>query len=372
MDKLKVFIIYHKNVQPDKIFLNHYTENYIKENFIFLGVNELHFKNIVNNKNYENVMEYNLPIYNPFLQKRGYMETSVYLHVYWNKLYKNLTHIGFFNYDMVHNDNIPKVMEDNTIYIYDMGKPIVSNNTWHNWMHPTLRNCNFLMDSYNKHFKTNYKKSDLNNQRLCLGQTHIYPIKIYEKLCGWLEVLCDEIWVLKYNGCESQTHWGVIGGFTERAMAIFNSIEFLNGIKWKALSLDNRRVLGEEKIHYSHHHWINEFDLNIHVNFEKIIEKNDNLFLDNFDLVEKNYKLEKKLYFIRENINNITHLFMINNKIKSKTIMIYLPEDCNLFKKKYLSLHDNLEKCNIYYKDTVLIINKNDKYVIFNLQIYNI
>ena len=368
MDKLKVFIIYHKNVQPDKIFLNHYTENYIKENFIFLGVNELHFKNIVNNKNYENVMEYNLPIYNPFLQKRGYMETSVYLHVYWNKLYKNLTHIGFFNYDMVHNDNIPKVMEDNTIYIYDMGKHIVSNNTWHKMMCPSLRNLQFLIDSYNKHFKTNYKKSDLNNQRLCLGQTHIYPIKIYEKLCGWLEVLCDEIypWSIQLPW---ETHWGVMGGFTERAMAIFNSIEFLNGIKWKSLSLDNRRILGEEKIHYSHHHWINQFDLNIHTKFEKIVPKKT-IHLSNLKLITENMQKTDD-YLIKEHINRITHIYKINNKekTKSKSIMFYLPEDCNLFKKRYLALQDNLENCNIYNNDTEIIFEKDEMCIIFSLHI---
>jgi len=371
MTDIEIFIVYHKNVHPDKIFKSCYTEDIIRKNFTFFGVNELHSKNIVNNKNYKNVIEYDLPIYNPFLQKRGYMETSVYLHVFWNKLYKDKEYVGFCQYDMTHDKPLPK-LENNKIIIEWTTNNIVSNNTWHNWMHPTLRNCNFLMDSYNKHFNKNHTKKDLEGLPFSLWQTNIYPTHIFEKLCRWLEILCDEIWVLKYNGCESQTHWGVIGGFTERAIAIFNVLEIKQGIKWQTWGLGHFKELAEEKFQYNHHHWINQFDLNIHINFEKIIEKNDNLFLDNFDLVEKNDKLEKKLYFIRENINNITHLFMINNKIKSKAIMIYLPEDCNLFKKKYLSLHDNLEKCNIYYKDTVLIINKNNKYVIFNLQIHHI
>jgi hypothetical protein len=68
--------------------------------FIFFGVNEAFRKN---NKKENNVIyEYELEKYNPFLQKRGYMETSAYLHVYWNKLYKNNDMVGFSQYDMIH------------------------------------------------------------------------------------------------------------------------------------------------------------------------------------------------------------------------------------------------------------------------------
>ena len=69
-------------------------------NFIFFGVNEAYCKK---NKKENNVIyEYELEIYNPFLQKRGYMETSAYLHVYWNKLYENNDMVGFSQYDMIH------------------------------------------------------------------------------------------------------------------------------------------------------------------------------------------------------------------------------------------------------------------------------
>ena len=95
MSKLNIFIVYHKNIQPDKN-LSRYTED-IKNNFILYGVNEIHEKNIKSNNKYNNILEYNLPIYDPFLQKRGYMETSTYLHVYWNKLYENIDYVDFVN-----------------------------------------------------------------------------------------------------------------------------------------------------------------------------------------------------------------------------------------------------------------------------------
>ena len=87
---LEMYCVYHKNY-------------YIREDnyyFTFFGVNEVYPKK---DKNKHNILEYELKIYNPFLQKRGYMETSAYLHVYWNNLYKNKDMIGFSQYDMKHN-----------------------------------------------------------------------------------------------------------------------------------------------------------------------------------------------------------------------------------------------------------------------------
>ena len=78
MNKLNIFIVYHKNIQPDNIFSNCYTEEDIKNNFTFYGVNEIHEKNIKNNKNYNEILEYNLSIYDPFLQKRGYMDLCLF------------------------------------------------------------------------------------------------------------------------------------------------------------------------------------------------------------------------------------------------------------------------------------------------------
>lgn len=371
MNKLNIFIVYHKSVQPDKI-LNKFPYKEIKENFTFYGVNELHEKRIINNNNYNDVLEYNLPIYNPFLQKRGYMETSAYLHVYWNKLYENLEYIGFCNYDMIFlyelSSKLLGNLDENTIHIYDMGEYVVENGIYHKYMHPSVRNLDFLLESYNKHFNTKYEIHDLNNKRLGLRQTNIYPIKIYKKLCSWLEVLCNEIWKLEYNGCKSENHWGVIGGFTERAIAIFNAFEFLNGIKWKKFNVSNTKAIAEEKIHYNHNHWINQFDLNIHTKFEKIVAK-ELVDLSNYKLITDNIEHSDNIYFIKENINKITHIYQIDNKknTRSKSIMLYLPANCNLFKKRYLALQDNLDNNNIYYNNKSLIIEINNNLILYNI-----
>lgn len=366
--KLNIFVVYHLEVKPDKILAD-FSKKEIKENFIFYGVNELHGKSIINNNNYNNILEFDLKIYDPFLQKRGYMETSAYLHVYWNKLYENLDYIGFCQYDMTHDKKLPKLSKDKIIIKWTR-RNIVSEDNWHKMMFPSVRNLQFLLDSYNKHYNTDYKIKDLNNLPLSLWQTNIYPVKIYIKLCTWLEILCNELYPWSIQS-PWEEHWGVMGGFTERAIAIFNALEVKKGIKWETWGLGHFKKLAEKKIQYNRNHWINQFDLNIHTQFEKIVAKKL-VDLSNYKLITKNIQKTKNIYFIKENINKITHIYLINNqeKTRSKSIMLYLPSDCNLFKKCYLALQDNLENYNIYYDSNEIIIEKNDKLIIYKY-IYN-
>ena len=103
--------------------------------YTFYGVNEIYPKR----KEYlglKHILEYELPVYDPFLQKKGYTESSVYLHVYWNKLHVTKDKIGFL-FTQQEQDNCNSQQEQD--------------------------NCN----------------SDL----------VVYPIDIFVKLCCWLEVL---------------------------------------------------------------------------------------------------------------------------------------------------------------------------------------
>ena len=168
--KLEMFCIYHK-------------QYYFREDnfyFTFFGVNEVYQKI----KNCNNILEYQLEKYNPFLQKRGYMETSVYLHVYWNKLYKNKDMIGFSQYDMKHY-TVYNNIDKNTIYLYNSNNLIIKDGEWTILMYSETRNLDFLINSYNKHFVKNYSIKELESKPLSLWQTNIYPVKIYEKLCSW-------------------------------------------------------------------------------------------------------------------------------------------------------------------------------------------
>ena len=98
-----------------KMFCVFHKDYYVREDnyyFYFFGVNEIYPKRRDTNV----IVEYELEKYNPFLQKRGYMETSTYLHVYWNKLYKDKEMIGFAQYDMFH----PMYeLSNDTLYIFN-------------------------------------------------------------------------------------------------------------------------------------------------------------------------------------------------------------------------------------------------------------
>jgi len=250
--KLEMFCIYHK-------------QYYFREDnfyFTFFGVNEVYPKI----KNCNNILEYQLEKYNPFLQKRGYMETSVYLHVYWNKLYKNKDMIGFSQYDMKHHyiyNNIDK----STIFLYNSNNLIIKDGEWNTLMFPETRNLDFLIKSYNKHFAKNYSIKELESKPLSLWQTNIYPVKIYEKLCSWLEKLVDEI----YPWCNLEPYdkiFGSIGGYTERALSIFNAFEIYEGVHYKILVIEHG-VGCETKEQYNPKSFLNNYTQDI---FTKYID----------------------------------------------------------------------------------------------------
>jgi hypothetical protein len=251
--KTIMFCVFHK-----KYFIR---EN--NKDFIFYGVNEVYSKE-EQNKHSENViLEYELPIYNPFLQKRGYMETSAYLHVYWNKLYLNSKMVGFSQYDMTHYNlpsnateewssteqtvsediNIYNNLHEDSIYLLRFDENygnMINNGMWNYFAHSNEFNLIYIIYSYNKFFNKKYSTKELENKPFSLFQTNIYPVKIYEKLCSWLEVLVEEI----YPWCNRPpygTHFGFIGGYTERALSIFNAFEIHEGVNFYKLNIIHKQ-----------------------------------------------------------------------------------------------------------------------------------
>lgn len=259
-DNLLMFCVFHK----------YFGEN--NPNFIYFGVNETYPKSI---KDKNVIFEYELEKYNPFLQKRGYMETSAYLHVYWNNLHKNKEMIGFHQYDMkVFNYS---ELDKNTIYLLNSGKEIVKHKCWNSLMFPNIRNLDFLINNYNRHFNKNYSMDLLENMPLSLWQTNIYPIAIYEKLCSWLELLVNEIYPWS-NLPPYETHFGSIGGYTERALSIFNAFEIYEGKMYKNLEISHYMFQNENREQYNIKSFLNNYSQDVHSKFiENITGTYDNV-----------------------------------------------------------------------------------------------
>jgi len=307
--KLEMYCTYHKNYYFRE-------DNYY---FTFFGVNEVYPKI----KNCNNILEYQLEKYDPFLQKRGYMETSVYLHVYWNKLYENKDMIGFSQYDMKHN-TIYNNLDKNTIYSNNYNNLIIKNGEWDMLMFPKTRNLDFIIKSYNKHFQKKYSIKELESKPLSLLQTNIYPVKIYEKLCSWLEKLVNEI----YPWCNQDPYdkiFGSIGGYTERALSIFNAFEIYEGISYDNLYIDHG-ILCDKKEQYDPKSFLNNYTQDIYTKYiDNITGKHDvdycmfkaecyfNNVKYNCERINKNNK--DYLYFSRsDKINLIEKSFEIEGE----------------------------------------------------------
>ncbi len=286
--------------------------------FIFFGVNEAYCKKNEKGKNV--IYEYELEIYNPFLQKRGYMETSAYLHVYWNKLYKNNDMVGFSQYDMTHYYKYCKYdnLDKNTIYLlpFTLG-PIVKNGIWSDFMYSNnYANFVFIIASYNKCFGKTYTIAELENIQLSLLQTNIYPVKIYEKLCIWLEILVDEIYQLIIKQ-QSENKIGNIGSLTERALSIFNAFEIYEGCNYQFLNIIHEHIYDANDYQYNEKLYINNYCQDVNTKYiEDITGNYDNVNYCMFNAMcyldgttyscesIQNKKGQIGLYFKSDNISN--------------------------------------------------------------------
>jgi len=209
---IQLFVVFHKHIFDEcyKYIPPDILQNY----FTFFAVNESIPKEYTPNK-YKIVNEWELPIYDKSFQEKGYRENSALYHVYANKLHAPYTHVGFFQYDMIFNDNIVDFIQTRLT-----GRPIYfpfelrdflfcSDGTWNE-----PRTSEFVIRDYEAYFHTTFRK----DTPLPLYNSYVISIEIYEKVMGWIVQLYDKL----YPWCiqpPNQTHHGHIAGIYERIMA---------------------------------------------------------------------------------------------------------------------------------------------------------
>ena len=107
--RVKIFAVFHA-VFSDVVFSG-FNDEEVREWFVRYDVNAKQPKRMVGKDGVEaaldpgstgsnTLLEYALPIYDPKLQDRGFMETPCYVHVLRNELYKGCDYIGVCQYDM--------------------------------------------------------------------------------------------------------------------------------------------------------------------------------------------------------------------------------------------------------------------------------
>lgn len=232
--------IIHNNKCNIEIYNVYYQKPYLTDNtfyFTHYGVNEVYPKNdneII--KKVNNIIECQLNIYNPFLQRRGYMKTSAYLHIYWNKLYINKDMIGFSEYIVNHKIKYTD-LNKNIMYIcFNDNLKIVNNEMeWNANIFSQITveyesTMDFILCQYNNFFNTNYSKKELENLLDSCWKLNIYPIKIYVKLCQWLELLVENIYsFINFTGDETTIQYNMIGHYMEKSISMFNAFQIYEG-----------------------------------------------------------------------------------------------------------------------------------------------
>ncbi|UCC95480.1 MAG: hypothetical protein JSW40_01705, partial [Candidatus Omnitrophota bacterium] len=193
--KLKIFVVYHRDIHNDL-----YDKDSISS-IVFIGVGKDIEKRHYRRKKYNIIYEKDLPIYGASLQEKGYNETSAIYHIYANKVYHGLSYIGFTQYDVfIRNDVIKKIVQtiandSSKCYIFYMTKcPML--------FKPDKIPYEFVINSYNNYFKTNFTTTELiNNPYTCnnliMKSTFVIPVKLFEKMMPWISKLMDELdsWV---------------------------------------------------------------------------------------------------------------------------------------------------------------------------------
>lgn len=206
------------------------------------------------------VFEQDLAHYDPQLQARGFMETSAYVHILRNDLHAACSHIGISQYDMRwSSESLEQVREINAAPSPLVGGMVMGNimdgaGEFHRLAFARNFNWEFLLASYNRHFGGNWDKRALVDAPLTLFQTYLLPRAEFVALAGWLEKLCGEVWPWA-NQPPYPTHWGLLGGYTERAQSLFIALRLREGrfrLAHLALEHDRRipQQLGIAKEHY--------------------------------------------------------------------------------------------------------------------------
>jgi hypothetical protein len=249
--KVKVFIVFHQ-VFDERLALSQFSRTEIDEFFVPYGVNARHADKKVTDlegriRTESALLEYKLGWYDPRLQARGFMETSCYVHLLENELHASFDYVGIAQYDMRWSREAAQLVRrlaaapshSDVVYGIDFGPLIDARGEFHPLAFPHLRNWDFMLESYNRFFGRRWDRAMLAGKPLSLLQTRLMPREQFADLAAWLEILCEELYPWA-NQPPYETHWGVLGGHTETAQALFVAARLAEGaIRFEPLLLEH-------------------------------------------------------------------------------------------------------------------------------------
>jgi hypothetical protein len=210
---MQIYIIFHKYIF-DECYKGISKSN-LNKYFTFIAVNKKIKKYYTPDK-YKVIKEWNLPHYRNEFQELGYNENSAIYHVYANNLHKPYNYVGFFQYDMIFNNDVLQ----NILTRISQPSPVYFHIGLNDYTYCTLTTWNesatadYIVNDYETFFFTKFNK----DARYPLWNSYIIPINMYEKIMSWVIQLIPKMypWCIESPNKE---HFGHIGGIYERVMA---------------------------------------------------------------------------------------------------------------------------------------------------------
>jgi len=268
--KIRIFIVFHKVF--DECVLRHFSSTERKNWFVPYAVNEAHSKRVIDRTGMSHeldagcrdfcLFEYNQVNYFPELQRSGFMETSCYVHVLANQLADDVDYIGVCQYDMRWTEEATALVRELSQvpsgrpygFGISVGPMMASSGEMHPLAFTALRNWSFLLNHYNRFFSTNLAPSMLIQKPFTLYQTYLLPKHEFFALAAWLQQLCKDVFPWACSP-PYETHWGSLGGYTERAASLFFAARVhTQQLIFSGLPLDHdetiSETLGVDKEHY--------------------------------------------------------------------------------------------------------------------------
>lgn len=231
---LQIFVCFHKKIIHELYQIRvDETEKYLT----FYGV-----KDRDSNIDSKVIYEYELPVFNPVLQKNLYNEGSCIYHVYKNELYKPFDYIGFCQYDMVFSNNIFQNIETklvtnkftNTIFYFDFFKwAFIGGQTTIIKDYPHIPSG---LNNYNKFFGTSFTTDILIANKMIICNTFVVPKPMFQKLMSWLiQYFNDEI--NKHHVCEDGFISFNPGHMIEALTSMFFALEISEGAVYEKMDI---------------------------------------------------------------------------------------------------------------------------------------
>jgi hypothetical protein len=224
MKTLSFYIVFHKKIYEDNTKSFH--PEHMKHSLKWVAVNE----NV--EKEYTDyippeclIKEWEMTIHNPLYQMTNFYQNSVFLHIYWNKLYENSKYIGFAQYDMSIDASELLTIETTALkqmdsivcaaFIYNADHLInlFTKETW----------VDVFVNPYNTFYNTSHTIDSLKELPLFLLHTFIIPSWFFKDMMPFIERIIPII-LRKIN-------WDTrhLAGTLERVFALCISCGMLEG-----------------------------------------------------------------------------------------------------------------------------------------------